>query len=123
MKKKILYFGILILVFFGILMLLNDNSLVLNTVGDVFVEGEEMSIGMAIFCELFVSIHMSVFVLYPLARIINRNRAMPVFITLFCIRVVILIIGDIINPSLMMMIDLMQPKYYFPIKGEYCSFQ
>ena len=105
MKKKILYFGILIFVFLGIILLLNDNSLILNTAGDIMVEEEQMPIGMAIFCEMFVTIHMSVFVLFPLAKIINRNKSMPVFITLFCIRIVILIIGDIINPGVMMFID------------------
>lgn len=46
--------------------------------------------------EAFVSIHMSVFVLRPLASLINRNKSTQIFGILFVLRLIILIIGDIL---------------------------
>lgn len=68
-------------------------------------ESTEMNIGAAIFCELFVSIHMSVFVLMPLSRIFGKEKHTKLFLILFAIRVMILIIGDIYSPGITMMVD------------------
>lgn len=48
-----------------------------------------------IFMEAFVSIHMSVFVLFPISAIINKAKKDEIFIRLFIARVIILIIGNI----------------------------
>lgn len=105
MKKKIFSFLILVGIVVGIVLL--SNNLDFGMAATDMMESDEMSIWGAILCEAFVSIHMSVFVLFPLAGIINRNNVVKTFIVLFCIRLVILIIGDIINPAAMMIIDFM----------------
>ena len=59
----------------------------------------EMSeLGGFIFMEVFVTIHMCVFFLMPISKLINERLSTPIFISLFIIRVIMLIIGDIINP-------------------------
>lgn len=57
-----------------------------------------ISMGMAIFMELFCSIHMSAFVLFPLAEFINPEKKTSIFCKMFVIRMIILIIGNFINP-------------------------
>lgn len=105
MKKKIISYLLLIIVFVGCLFLMDgDLDVALTSTSSL---DDEISIGMVILCEAFVSIHMSVFVLFPLASIINKNKVMKWFVTLFCIRLVILIIGDIMFPSVMMIVDFM----------------
>lgn len=54
----------------------------------------------AIFMEVFCSIHYFVFAFRPLGKIFgsDEKKAMKISLTLFAIRVVILIIADIINP-------------------------
>ena len=73
MKKKLLSF-VLLIVFALLLTYLAGN--VDYTAAGALVESEfdELGIGMAIFMEAFVTIHMSVFVLFPLAGIINKNK-------------------------------------------------
>lgn len=66
---------------------------------------ESSNFGTAIFMELFCSIHMSVFVLFPLVAMINKKKKTITFCILFAIRFVILLIGDCINPMAMAMID------------------
>ena len=101
MKKKIFSFIGLIVLFIGMMILVKNNQLSFLSNSVIEVEGIEdsMPIGAAIFCELFVSIHMSVFVLFPISIVINENKKVEVFITLFCLRLLILIIGDILNPG------------------------
>ncbi len=62
----------------------------------VFASGEDtLSIGEALFMEAFVSIHMSVFVLFPLSKLLAKEgNEMKLFITLFVIRLVILLYFD-----------------------------
>ena len=107
MKKKIFSFICLIIIFIGIIVVLNNGDVNSLTNAVIEVEGFEdtVPIGMAIFCELFVSIHMSVFVLLPIAGVINRNKKVEVFILLFCIRAMILVVGDILNPTVTRMVD------------------
>lgn len=105
MKKKIISFIILVGIVVGVVLV--SNNLDFGMAATDMMESDEMSIWGAIFCEAFVSIHMSIFVLFPLAGIINRNNVVKTFIVLFCIRLVILLIGDIINPAAMMIIDFM----------------
>ncbi len=63
--------------------------------------------GGIIFMEAFVSIHMSIFVLFPLATIINRGKKTQIFTTLFILRIIILIFGNIILGMTMAIIDFM----------------
>ena len=96
MKKKIISFIFLILF---ALLLTYLAGVVDYTAASAIVESEfdDIGLGMAIFMEAFVSIHMSVFVLFPLAEIINKNKVPQTFAVLFGIRLVILIIGGLNN--------------------------
>lgn len=60
-----------------------------NTTNEI---NQGMSIGGAVFMELFVTIHMSVFVLFPLSAIINKGKKTQIFAILFVLRAIILII-------------------------------
>ena len=106
MKKKIISFLILIIII-GSVLLLSNNLDTGVLAADLMTDGDEMSLVGAILCEAFVTIHMSVFVLFPLAGIINKNKTVKTFIVLFCIRLVTLIIGNTINHTMMMIIDFM----------------
>lgn len=75
---------------FLILMLLLFPTMVLASNGD----SSQMPVGMAIGMEAFVSIHMSVFVLMPLANIFDPDKSKKLFIKLFVGRVIILLIFD-----------------------------
>ena len=68
---------------------------------------EDFPITKMIFMEAFISIHMSVFVLFPLAHIINKGKKNQIFCILFLIRIIYLIIGDIILGEAMVTIDFM----------------
>ena len=63
--------------------------LVFASTGDEFIP-----IALAIGMELFVSIHMSVFVFAPLANIFSKNNSKKVFWTLFSIRAILLLFFD-----------------------------
>lgn len=116
MKKflnKNIWFLVLLIGGFGLLAISNNfnflniagslnNSLILSSSNELVDAG---SFGMAIFMEAFCSIHMSVFVLIPLSKIISKDNDKKVFITLFVIRVIVLLIGDLIAPMFMAMID------------------
>ncbi len=108
MKKKIFSFILLIVVAIGLTYLADAVD---YTSAGALIEGdpfaEEGGIWIAIFMEAFCSIHMSVFVLFPLAGIINKNKVPQTFGVLFGIRLVILIIGDIIAPGIMAIVDFM----------------
>ena len=53
--------------------------------GEIMIQ---LPIGMAIFMELFCSIHMSVFVLQPLAEFINPDKKTSLFSIFFVFAVV-----------------------------------
>ena len=53
-----------------------------------------MGMAMALFMEAFVSIHMSVFVLLPLSKMISRENSKKIFWILFWIRIAILLCFD-----------------------------
>ncbi|MBE5822203.1 MAG: hypothetical protein E7311_06450 [Clostridiales bacterium] len=57
-----------------------------------------MNIDIALFMELFCSIHMSVFFLMPLAKIKNPENFKDTFLKYFFIRAIVLFIGNFINP-------------------------
>ena len=57
-----------------------NNSLILDVSNGMVDAG---SFGMAIFMEAFCSIHMSVFVLIPLSKMISKDNDKKVFIILF----------------------------------------
>ena len=108
MKKKI--FSFVLLIVFALLLVYLAGEVDYTAAGALIEEdpfAESGGIWVAIFMEAFVSIHMSVFVLFPLAGIINKNKVPQTFAVLFGIRLVILIIGDIIAPGIMAIIDFM----------------
>ena len=79
------------------LMLLLFPTMVLASDGD----SSSFPIGMAIGMEAFVSIHMSVFVLLPLANIFDPDKSKKLFMKLFIGRIIILLIFDFfITPSI-----------------------
>ena len=51
-------------------------------------------IGVAIGTEAFMSIHMSAFVLLPIANIFDRDKSKKLFMKLFVSRIIILLIFD-----------------------------
>lgn len=53
-----------------------------------------MELASALFMELFITIHMSVFVLWPMSRIIYPDNSKAIFITLSILRALTLIIFD-----------------------------
>lgn len=93
-NKKILLLSLLL---FPILVNAKNEAL------DSFIPGIPSS--MAIFMELFVSIHMSVFVLKPLSKIISKDDSNKTFWTLFIIRAVILIIFDLFITTSIALVD------------------
>jgi len=63
-------------------------------------------ISAAIGVELFVSIHMSLFVLWPLAQLFNKDgNAKKLFIKLFVIRAVILLFFDFFITTSIFLVD------------------
>lgn len=126
--KKIGWFSILIAVV-GCVLFINCNSDLKKVSADVssassaensYYDGEEYydvqytyntsdsdDFGFfgALFIEAFVTIHMSVFVLSPISKIFGKDKHKLLFKILFIIRIIILIIGDLISPGGMMMID------------------
>ena len=83
-KKKIVTVLFIIVGIIDILLLAGNNE-------------ETLPIGWAIFMELFVTIHMSAFVLYPLATIINDNpqNIKKTFLKMFITRGIFLLFADI----------------------------
>lgn len=68
-------------------------------------DSDGLGLGAALFIEAFVTIHMCAFVLVPLSKIFGKRNHKIVFWILFIIRVFVLIIGDLISPSVMVMTD------------------
>lgn len=64
-----------------------------------------MPLAMALLMEAFISIHMSIFVLLPLAEIFTPNHRKTTFIILFILRVAILLFFDIFVTTQIAMID------------------
>ena len=88
MKRKNIYLFIMLLLF---------PTIVLASDGD----SSSFPIGMAIGMEVFVSIHMSVFVLLPLANIFDPDKSKKLFMKLFVGRIIFLLIFDFfITPSI-----------------------
>ena len=68
--------------------------------------GDNMfSIGSALGIEAFVSIHMSIFVLIPLSRLISQDNSKKVFWILFILRAAILLFFDFFITTYIAMID------------------
>ncbi len=79
----------------------------------VFAEDGDMpGIGVAIGIQLFCTIHMSVFVLMPLASMINNSKKNTVFCILSIIRFVVLAIGDLFIPYIMIMVDFLSIFFF-----------
>ncbi len=62
-------------------------------------------IGMVLFIEAFVTIHMSIFVLFPLACILNKNKVAKTFWMMFFIRIVVLLYFDFFVSTAIAMVD------------------
>lgn len=85
-KKKLLLFILLCLI----------PSMVLADSGS-----EEFPLGMALFMEAFVSIHMTIFVLWPISNLFGGNNPTKLLGILFVGRIVILVLCDIfISPMI-----------------------
>ena len=69
--------------------------IIVNASGD-----NGISFGAALFMECFVSIHMSLFVLLPLAHIMSPSNSKNVFWTMFAVRAVFLLICDLFIPEI-----------------------
>lgn len=65
----------------------------------------DISIGMCIGIEAFVTIHMSVFVLKPLSEMFSKDNSTKTFLTLFIIRAVFLLICDFFVTPWIFMVD------------------
>ena len=71
-------------------------------------ETELEMLPMLIFMEAFVSIHMSIFVLYPLAEMFSKDdEPKKLFLQLFAIRVMILLIFDFFITPVIAVFDFM----------------
>ena len=71
-----------------------------------YAKSEEfLSISTAIFMEAFVSIHMSVFVLGPLAKIFFEDNSKRAFWTMFVIRAIVLLFCDFFISTVIAMVD------------------
>lgn len=64
-----------------------------------------LDLNFALLMEVFVSIHMSVFVLLPLSKIFSLENSKKVFWTLFVIRIVILLFCDFFVSTFVAVID------------------
>ena len=74
---------------------------------DAFEEvfGEVFPIGYAIGMEAFVSIHMSIFVLWPVSNMLAQNNSKQLFAILFIIRAAILLYFDFFVTTAIAMVD------------------
>lgn len=68
---------------------------------------DSFPIGIALFMEAFVSIHMSIFVLKPLSEMFSKTNYKKTFWTLFIIRAVILIFCDLFVSSFIAIFDFL----------------
>lgn len=104
MKKKIIHYLAITNIFLLIYITFQNKVL-----AESFVTNSKSSITLFpfIFMEIFCSIHMSVFVLLPLSKIISKNKPTTTFCVLFIIRLILLVIGDIINPMITAIVDFM----------------
>jgi len=74
-----------------------------DTFEEVF--GEVFPIGFAIGMEAFVSIHMSIFVLWPVSNMLATNNSKQLFAILFIIRAAILLYFDFFVTTAIAMVD------------------
>ncbi len=68
---------------------------------------DDVGIGFAIFTELFITIHMIVFFLWPLSNLISKDDSKKTLIRLIILRFVLLLIFDFISPEKTMITDTM----------------
>lgn len=66
----------------------------------VLASGSAFTAIEAIFIELFTTIHMSIFVFYPISNLLSSEKPSKLFWKLFIIRACILLIGNTISPSI-----------------------
>ncbi len=74
--------------------------ILLLTPSIVLASGSAFTAREAIFIELFTTIHMSIFVLYPISNLLSSEKPSKLFWKLFIIRACILLIGNTISPSI-----------------------
>ena len=68
--------------------------------------------GMTLFMEAFVTIHMSVFVLLPLSKLISKDNSRKIFWTLFGVRIAILLFFDFFITTGIAIVDFQQPVVF-----------
>lgn len=78
-------------------------TIVLASNGDTSI----FTIGVAIGMEAFVSIHMSMFVLLPIANIFDPDKSKKLFIKLFVGRIIILLIFDLFITTSIAIVDFL----------------
>lgn len=66
-----------------------------------------MGMGMTLFMEAFVTIHMSVFVFLPLSKLIAKDNSRKIFWTLFGVRIAILLFFDFFITTGIAIVDFM----------------
>ena len=66
-----------------------------------------MGMGMTLFMEAFVTIHMSVFVFLPLSKLISKDNSRKIFWTLFGVRIAILLFFDFFITTGIAIVDFM----------------
>ncbi len=66
-----------------------------------------MGMGMTLFMEAFVTIHMSVFVLLPLSKLISKDNSRKIFWILFGVRIAILLFFDFFITTGIAIVDFM----------------
>lgn len=88
---------------FLILMFLLFPTIVLASDGNA----SELPLALALGMEAFISIHMSVFVLSPLANIFDPDKSKKLFMKLFIARVIILLVFDLFITTSIAIFDFM----------------
>lgn len=86
----------------------NDNSQDADSSTESFlssIESDSPGLAVVLFVQAFVTIHMSVFVLWPLAKIFGKDKYKQTFMILFIARIIILLILDMTIPVTAMMAD------------------
>lgn len=72
---------------------------------DEYYGDEEIPLGVVIFVEAFVTIHMSVFVLLPMANLLDKENPKKLFWFFFCARIVMLLYCDFFVTPMVFMVD------------------
>ena len=61
---------------------ISDYNFAVVATDTINMDGEHIPLIIAIITEIFISVHMCFFALYPIAGIINKNKQMKIFVIL-----------------------------------------